>query len=114
VRGADHSGRIFGAGDLGRVKRTYAGGGQALPRLVNRLAITAALLRSAHAGGRCDAEGITLTLIYRFCGPLSLAPFFFQKKPRGRVVRVESAFQQYGATPIIRRFTKLGRNTLRE
>lgn len=98
-------GQNFGAGDLGRVKRTYAAGVSFAALVI--VVISAALFTfRAPLAAMFDAQGITLTLIYLFCGPLSLAFFF-----NGVLFVSNAAFNNMGH-PYYSTVTNWGRNTL--
>ncbi|WP_439148537.1 MATE family efflux transporter [Sulfitobacter sp.] len=98
-------GQNFGAGDVGRVKRTYNAG--ILFAAVVIVTISAALfaMRGSLAA-LFDADGITMTLIFLFCGPLSLAFFF-----NGVLFVSNAAFNNMGH-PYYSTFTNWGRNTI--
>jgi Na+-driven multidrug efflux pump len=98
-------GQNFGAGDIGRVKRTYNAG--ILFAAVVIVTISAVLfLTRGPLAALFDADGITLTLIFLFCGPLSLAFFF-----NGVLFVSNAAFNNMGH-PYYSTVTNWGRNTV--
>ncbi len=98
-------GQNFGAGNLHRVLRTY-NAGVIFSGLV--ILVTSALLYlfRVQLAAIFDADGITLTLMFLFCGPLSLAFFF-----NGVLFVSNAAFNNMGH-PYYSTFTNWGRNTL--
>lgn len=98
-------GQNFGAGDLGRVKRTYTAG-VLFAALVS--VIVSALLFSFRVplAALFEADGVTLSLIFLFCGPLSLAFFF-----NGVLFVSNAAFNNMGH-PYYSTLTNWGRNTI--
>jgi putative MATE family efflux protein len=68
-------GQNFGAGEMTRVRRAFVDGILFTALVV---AVVSALLFALRPwiGALFNAQGITLTLVYLFCGPLALAWFF--------------------------------------
>ncbi|SFS96274.1 putative efflux protein, MATE family [Sulfitobacter marinus] len=98
-------GQNFGAGDMGRVKRTYNAG--VLFAGIVIVTISAGLfLTRGPLAALFDADGITMTLIFLFCGPLSLAFFF-----NGVLFVSNAAFNNMGH-PYYSTVTNWGRNTV--
>jgi Na+-driven multidrug efflux pump len=98
-------GQNFGAGDMGRVKRTYNAG--ILFAGIVIVTISAGLfLTRGPLAALFDADGITMTLIFLFCGPLSLAFFF-----NGVLFVSNAAFNNMGH-PYYSTVTNWGRNTV--
>ncbi len=98
-------GQNFGAGDIGRVKRTYNAGILFAAIVIVTISIILFLTRGPLAA-LFDADGITMTLIFLFCGPLSLAFFF-----NGVLFVSNAAFNNMGH-PYYSTFTNWGRNTV--
>jgi putative MATE family efflux protein len=98
-------GQNFGAGDMGRVKRTYNAG--ILFAGIVIVTISAGLfLTRGPLAALFDADGITMTLIFLFCGPLSLAFFF-----NGVLFVSNAAFNNMGH-PYYSTVNNWGRNTV--
>ena len=98
-------GQNFGAGDIGRVKRTYNAGILFAAIVIVTISVVLFLTRGPLAA-LFDADGITMTLIFLFCGPLSLAFFF-----NGVLFVSNAAFNNMGH-PYYSTFTNWGRNTV--
>lgn len=98
-------GQNFGAGDIGRVRRTYNAG--ILFAGIVIVAVSALLfVTRGPLAALFDADGITMTLIFLFCGPLSLAFFF-----NGVLFVSNAAFNNMGH-PYYSTVTNWGRNTV--
>lgn len=98
-------GQNFGAGDLGRVKRTYNAGVLFAGLVIVVISAMLFMLRGPLVD-LFDADGITVTLIFLFCGPLSLAFFF-----NGVLFVSNAAFNNMGH-PYYSTVTNWGRNTV--
>jgi len=98
-------GQNFGAGDHGRVRRAYRDGLIFIGMWV--LGMTALLfLGRGLIVGLFQAQGMALTLIYLFCGPLALAFFF-----NGVIFVSNAAFNNLGH-PFHSTWINWGRHTL--
>ena len=98
-------GQNFGAGDHSRVRRAYLDGLVFCGTFVLGMALLLFLLRGPIAR-IFDAEGVTLELVYLFCGPLALMFFF-----NGAIFVSNAAFNNLGR-PFYSTLINWGRNTL--
>ncbi|MFK8079416.1 MAG: MATE family efflux transporter [Granulosicoccus sp.] len=98
-------GQNFGAGNFDRVRGAFFAG----IRFIAIYVVVAAALLFALRGpiaGLFDAQGLTLTLIYLFCGPLALASFF-----NGIIFVANASFNNLGH-PVYSTWINWGRHTL--
>ena len=98
-------GQNFGAKDYARVRGAYRDGLIFIGVYVVIAALALFLLRG-HIAALFEAEGLSLTLIYLFCGPLALLWFF-----NGAIFVGNAAFNNLGH-PFYSTSINWGRNTL--
>ncbi len=98
-------GQNFGAGQFERVRGAFLAGVKFIALYVVAAAAILFLLRAPIAG-LFNAQGLTLTLIYLFCGPLALASFF-----NGVIFVGNATFNNLGH-PIYSTWINWGRHTL--
>lgn len=96
-------GQNFGAGDMERVKRGFNAGVLFTAMVIVAISALLFALRGPLAD-IFEATGVTRSLIYLFCGPLSLVFFF-----TGLLFVSNAAFNNMGA-PFWSTFTNWGRN----
>jgi MATE family, multidrug efflux pump len=98
-------GQNFGAGRHDRVRTAFASAVLFAALFVTGMSLILFLLRDPIAG-LFNAEGMTLTLIYLFCGPLALAFFF-----NGLMFVSNAAYNNLGH-PFYSTWSNWGRHTL--